>query len=267
MQASISRCRFLALLFCGAFPVYLAIRGCESLSDVAFALSSLAEHTEALHVRLASRLAAPPTAICKEHIEPSAESADAGLKSRGRRRQGYLSLPDGLANCINSFEQYPFLADQELERKYARYSKQTPAQKAISNKLGYTEHFEKAVKGIEVNSQFLGTIAQIARANYQTGPWMLEDRDDADYGLADLAIGHLMRDWSPQGAKERQAVFPPILDAIEQHFGKIGRKAKVLVPGSGTGRLASDIADLGGFVPLSQVENTVLHRYRARRHG
>ncbi|KAK8069871.1 hypothetical protein PG994_006487 [Apiospora phragmitis] len=100
-------------------------------------------------------------------------------------------------------EQYAFLAEQVLQRKYTRYSKQTPEQKAISKKLGYPAHFEKARIGIEVNARFSEQIAQIAREDYRTGSRALEDDEDAEFGVVDLTFGHISRDWSTQGVKER----------------------------------------------------------------
>ncbi|OJJ45970.1 hypothetical protein ASPZODRAFT_25875 [Penicilliopsis zonata CBS 506.65] len=247
MRTSIYLSRFLALLLCIVSPFYLAIRGSASLSDIALLLSSLSERAEALHVALTFPPAAPPAPISKKAFE-------AFRPPKAGRRNRNPSLPNGLAHCISSFEQYPFLAEQVLQRKYARYSKQTPAQKAIGNKLGYTAHFEKARKGIEVNTRFSEQIAQIAREDYHTGSQVLEDSDDADFAVVDLAFGHISRDWSTQGTKERQAVFPPILNMLEQHFGADGRGVKVLVPGSGMGRLASDIADLGYEVTANEVD-------------
>ena len=243
MRISIYLSRLLALLLGIVVPLYLAIRGSASLSDIAFLLSSLSETASGAVSGKAAPLAAPQ--VPSGAFKASAEPAKAVRTPEGERRNIYPSLPDGVAHCINSFEQYPFLAEQVLQRKYARYSKQTPAQKAISNKLGYPAHFEKARKGIEVNAQFSQKIAQIAREDYHTGPQALENNEDAEFGVVDLAFGHLSRDWSTQGAKERQAVFPPVLSGLEQHFGGNGRGNKVLVPGSGMGRLASDIADLG----------------------
>lgn len=241
---------FFTFIFCIAAPLYLALRGSVSFSDIAFLLSSLSERVGALHVTFASTLATSPGSIFREAFDLSTEPAKSVQTSQGRNKTKRPSLPSGLAHCINSLEQYPLLAEHVLQRKHARYAKQTPAQKAISNKLGYPAHFEKAREGIEVNARFSEQIARIARKSYHVGSRALENGEDAEFGIVDLAFGHLSRDWSTQGAKERQAVFPPILNRLEQHFRGNVRGQKVLVPGSGMGRLASDIADLGAFVLL-----------------
>lgn len=56
-----------------------------------------------------------------------------------------------------------------------------------------------------------------------------------------------VRDWSVEGAKEREACYNPILEALEGHFpDKAVRGAtKVLVPGCGLGRLAMEISARG----------------------
>lgn len=56
-----------------------------------------------------------------------------------------------------------------------------------------------------------------------------------------------MRDWSVEGAREREVLFPPILDALKKEFPvRDGfEPLKVLVPGCGLARLAYEIALLG----------------------
>ena len=248
MRTSFYLTRFLTLLLCVIFPLYLALRASAWLSDVGSLLSPLSERAKALHVALTSPSTGPRAPISKKALEASDEPAEHVRAPQSGRRKEYLSsLPDGLAHCINSLEQYPFLAEQVLQRKHARYAKQTPAQKTISNKLGYPAHFEKAKKGIEVNARFSQQLAQMAREDYRTGPQSLEDEEKAEFGVVDLMFGHLVRDWSTQGATERQVAFPPVLDGLEQHFGGkgSGKGKRVLVPGSGMGGLASNIADLG----------------------
>lgn len=249
MRSSTYLSRFLTLLFCIVSPLYLAIRGSASLSEIELILSSLSDRVDALHNALTSPLGGPLTPVLQEAFEASVEPPRKVHSPEKGKRKTQLTLPDGLAHCINSFEQYPLLANQVIQRKYARYAAQTPAQKALSEQLGYLEHFQKARDGIEKNARFSKQVAQIAREQYRISSQALEDSDqDADYGVVNLAFGHISRDWSSQGARERQAVFPPILSELEQHFGGDDRGTKkVLVPGSGMGRLASDIADLGVY--------------------
>jgi N2227-like protein len=222
--------RFFTLLLCVVFPLYLALRASSWWSDVEPLLSTLSERAKAVHVALTS-----PQAQLAVPRAPSSKPDNLPF------------LPEGLAHGINSLEQYSVLADQVVQRKQARYAKQTPAQKTLCNKLGYAAHFENARKGIEVNARFSQKVAQLAREEYRTGSQALENEAAADFGVANLMFGHLVRDWSAQGANERQNAFPPVLNALEQHFGgnDNGKGKKVLVPGSGMGRLASDIADLG----------------------
>lgn len=121
-------------------------------------------------------------------------------------------------------------------------------------------------------------MAKFARENYQTGFQSLQTEagKEADLEDASMALYHLMRDWSAQGKKERQAVFPPVLEGLEKHFGGRRRRSgekeekeeekKVLVPGSGTGRLASDIADLGMSVHHNYFGSFFLWSWGKRSH-
>lgn len=241
-------------ILCGiVLPLYLAFRISIPFSDVKDLVSSLCESAKTHYIYLSSTPAAPPSSMFTEVTTTSTQTAEA-VRVRLKADVDALrrSLPDGLAHSINSFEQYPFLAEQVLQRKHARYVKQTHAQKMISDKLRYPAHFERARKGIDVNALFTAKISQVARETYNIGAQALEREDDAEFGLVDLAFGHLSRDWSSQGAREREAVFPPVLRVLEQSFGSNRGDVKVLVPGSGMGRLASDIADIGWFLSPSR---------------
>ncbi|XP_026316250.1 carnosine N-methyltransferase [Hyposmocoma kahamanoa] len=62
-------------------------------------------------------------------------------------------------------------------------------------------------------------------------------------------LKNIVRDWSAQGAAEREQCYKPILDEIEELFPPDEvtdlRNIKVLVPGAGLGRLAWEIAARG----------------------
>lgn len=56
---------------------------------------------------------------------------------------------------------------------------------------------------------------------------------------------HLVRDWSDEGRPERDALFPPILNALTTEFAEADAPNRILVPGCGVGRLAYEIGALG----------------------
>ncbi|KAJ3800951.1 N2227-domain-containing protein [Lentinula aff. detonsa] len=62
-------------------------------------------------------------------------------------------------------------------------------------------------------------------------------------------LKQLVRDWSAEGQEERETSYGPMKEALLAHFSDIPeeerRNFRVLVPGSGLGRLAYDVANLG----------------------
>lgn len=60
------------------------------------------------------------------------------------------------------------------------------------------------------------------------------------------AMKHFVRDWADEGYNERQQAFPCVLDSLASMSRTRDRPLRVLVPGSGLGRLAHDIDGLGG---------------------
>lgn len=64
---------------------------------------------------------------------------------------------------------------------------------------------------------------------------------------------HFVRDWANDGNDERLAVFPQILKTLLDLFPeRQNRTVRALIPGSGLGRFAHEVADLGGeFIKLA----------------
>lgn len=66
------------------------------------------------------------------------------------------------------------------------------------------------------------------------------------------SLKHYVRDWAKEGAHERDAAFPCILEALEALYpsrntgNSSTAAAKVLLPGAGLGALGHEVASLGG---------------------
>lgn len=71
----------------------------------------------------------------------------------------------------------------------------------------------------------------------------------ADRISVSQTLKHFVRDWADEGAKERNDAFPCILSTLSNlkaHMAETG-PLKVLLPGSGVGRLGHEVANLGGM--------------------
>nr|CAD7464553.1 unnamed protein product [Timema tahoe] len=69
-----------------------------------------------------------------------------------------------------------------------------------------------------------------------------------DQDKVQVTLKQFVRDWSEEGAGERQTCYQPIIDEILAHFPAhtcAPDDVKVLVPGAGLGRLAFEIARRG----------------------
>jgi carnosine N-methyltransferase len=70
-------------------------------------------------------------------------------------------------------------------------------------------------------------------------------------------LKHFVRDWADEGAHERNDAFPCILSMIsglQLVSSETTAPVKVLLPGSGLGRLAHEIARLDGMPPNFSTE-------------
>ncbi len=92
-------------------------------------------------------------------------------------------------------------------------------------------------------------------------------RPSTDARVAVPLLVQVVRDWSSYGAAQRGQAYAPIVDALRDALlvGTPQRTRRILVPGSGTGRLAHDIAAaLGARMELVAVEPDVHAQLLAR---
>jgi len=71
----------------------------------------------------------------------------------------------------------------------------------------------------------------------------------ADRISASQTLKHFVRDWADEGAKERADAFPCLLSTLNnlKSISPSSEPLKILLPGSGVGRLGTEVANLGGF--------------------
>jgi hypothetical protein len=75
-----------------------------------------------------------------------------------------------------------------------------------------------------------------------------KEKRQADKASPVQALKHVVRDWTNEGLKERDEAFPCILETLSELSARRAGSssfAKVLLPGSGLGRLGHEVASLG----------------------
>eukprot|EP00698_Gefionella_okellyi_P024539 TRINITY_DN8694_c0_g1_i1.p1 TRINITY_DN8694_c0_g1~~TRINITY_DN8694_c0_g1_i1.p1 ORF type:complete len:407 (-),score=81.91 TRINITY_DN8694_c0_g1_i1:624-1844(-) len=68
---------------------------------------------------------------------------------------------------------------------------------------------------------------------------------EGDMDKVRSTLKQFVRDWSSEGAAERDACYKPMIAELQKHFPTPSGGIHVLVPGAGLGRLAFDVAKLG----------------------
>lgn len=126
--------------------------------------------------------------------------------------------------------------------------------------FNYLETLNTVDDAIESNAELARTIAQVGLHSFQAyrpgaaadeAPSMPEQWVGvAKYGDIDKArstLRQFYRDWSAEGAAEREACYGPVKRAlIEEKARRPGtERLKVLVPGAGLGRLVFDLCAEG----------------------
>ena len=81
--------------------------------------------------------------------------------------------------------------------------------------------------------------------------------DEAGLNTFEMTLSSMVREWSSEAVAARAGTFKPIVDALTSHFPTAATKKythKVLVPGSGLGRLGLDCTAAGFDVEVNELD-------------
>ncbi|GAA5918566.1 hypothetical protein JCM1841_003305 [Sporobolomyces salmonicolor] len=156
-----------------------------------------------------------------------------------------LQTPSDLAVAIRSFAGYQHSQQLALDKKWLAYESMPKRHRSLGDKLAWRETLARAEDAVERNARVTDELAALGLelARKEGIPYGLRSMFWRENGRVVETLKHFVRDWSEEGKSEREALFPPILDALRDEFP--ARERKVLVPGCGLGRLAYEIASLG----------------------
>ncbi|KAM0788657.1 hypothetical protein ACM66B_002759 [Microbotryomycetes sp. NB124-2] len=161
-----------------------------------------------------------------------------------------ISKPSDLAVAVRSFADYSFAQQRIANARYAAWERMSPRHRLIGHKLKWTQKLDRIEDAIEDNAKVTDELAALGmELAQQTGEVVgLRSMFSRQDGRVVEVLKHFVRDWSDEGKRERDQLFPPILDELKTRvsgLGQGGTPPKALVPGSGLGRLAYEVSQLG----------------------
>jgi len=155
-----------------------------------------------------------------------------------------------LANASHSFQLYPSLIESEANAYRSKLNSLRGAHRRLAVEIGYPAKIERMRGAGIANSRITTAIYNLARDEFpnlgmsrmaMTGNNTMKP----DIGRVRESLKHMVRDWSSEGANERDVVFSPILAELRKIPAERRPEHRVLVPGAGLGRLAWEIANMG----------------------
>ena len=165
---------------------------------------------------------------------------------RGRTALGHFSVE----RAALSYQQYAQLSLSELATMRKSYARIGRAHRRVGYDLGYPAKLDRLHDAIRVNAKVTDGIVKLARQQFP-GKVLLPGGDgkyanvQGDLARVRESLKHFVRDWSEEGQAERAQIFSPILDVLKDMRPVEQENVTVLVPGSGLGRLAWEVSQLG----------------------
>ncbi|KAJ6593142.1 N2227-like protein-domain-containing protein [Mycena capillaripes] len=154
------------------------------------------------------------------------------------------SAPFSLERAYNTFARYRNLSVAEASHLQAAYASTSRAHKRLGYTLGYPAKLDKLAQVTNANGKITDAIARLAENQFDID---LPPQGGTSMDLMRVreSLKHFIRDWSADGIREREKIFTPILDLLRMVDVDDRAAKRVLVPGSGLGRLAWEISELG----------------------
>lgn len=149
-------------------------------------------------------------------------------------------------SVVESFKNYQKTGRAKLELNIRNFEKLPEHQKTYLT-VSYNERINMVKDALKANQLFLDAVAESSER-------MLDD--SVTNGKSELRntehkhiytiLKQIYREWSVEGATERQSCFDRIVEAFCEVFDQESRlNSSVLVPGGGLGRLVCDLAETG----------------------
>ncbi len=153
-----------------------------------------------------------------------------------------------LRSAVAAFARFKDIAQLDVQRMQKSYAKLGRLHKRIGYGIGYPSKLKRLSNANKANSVVADRIARLAMSQHKLDI-AFTNINSKDLSKVRETFKHYVRDWSADGAKERGVIFGPILASLAEtlHASEDlnAKELDVLVPGSGLGRLAWEIHEMG----------------------
>ena len=146
---------------------------------------------------------------------------------------------------INGMERYTYHNKWQIDKLIYDYSYMD---KRLLSKMtyDYNVRVKRVEDGVALNQKFLTTVSSQYKPepSYYKGfnQRELDEIAYSEYGTLNYAVFmYIMRDWTKEGAKEREKNYTPIIDKVKQY---VKPNSKILIPGAAMFRLGYELAKL-----------------------
>ncbi|RXW25004.1 hypothetical protein EST38_g854 [Candolleomyces aberdarensis] len=114
-----------------------------------------------------------------------------------------------------------------------------------------------------MNATLAADIAELAAQEHPELKYSPKIRaNTADLARVRESLKHFVRDWSEVGKQERERTFAPILNLLSRIEPEQRDRTRILVPGSGLGRLAWEISQLGFDTTANELSYFMILAFR-----
>ncbi|CAJ0604786.1 unnamed protein product [Cylicocyclus nassatus] len=154
---------------------------------------------------------------------------------------------------LNAFLSYGLHGREVALRTMMSYKQLSPDHKSIILK-SHNDHMRKVLECVDHNQEVLQRIVMygmnVFGEEFAEKTWKIRQkrRPDPHYmGKVLSTLRQIVREWSLEGKSEREATFVPLVEVLRKKYPDrdLRGAVKIMVPGSGLGRLAFDLAEEG----------------------
>ncbi|KAK6031017.1 n2227-like protein [Ostertagia ostertagi] len=167
---------------------------------------------------------------------------------------------------LNAFLCYGLYGREMACRTMMSFKKLSPTHKEIILK-SHNEHMRNVLKCVDHNQEILKKIISYGLSVFgeefatKTRRIRQKRRPDPHYMSKVLSVlRQIVREWTTEGKPERDATYKPLLDIVRERYSSTSERSsiKIMVPGSGLGRLAFELAKEGFTVEGNEFSMVML---------